>query len=364
MFVVVFCSLIALLLTVLESKGGLKHGMLTGFILVTILGAIHYDYGNDYMSYKDIFKQVTSYSFNMKAILAKEYYHDPGWVVLCYLFKPCGGFFTMVAVLNIIQNTIVYNFIKTNLNKRLWPFAVFVYLFVTSFYLMSFSMMRQMFVMVVFLGTWKFIIKREWWIPLIVIYLCSFVHGSALILIPFAFWGFIPLNNAKYLGVVYVILLAVFWLFGNTLNNLFQFAMTMDDVFSGYVDTYENNDSVLKLGFGFIINMIPFVLSIIFLFSKGNTDQEKSLVALAAISFLITPFSQIIQLVGRLGSYFGIFSIVSIPLIYNNIKKKRIRNVLILLYLFISLYDYYLFFTDSVFEKKYSIFHTIFTQVL
>lgn len=366
MYIIIFCSLLALLLTILDSKWQLQGGMKWGFFLLTLLGMIHYDYGNDYMPYYDLFKQFTSLSFNLDAILAREYYHDPGWVILCFLFKPIGGFFVMVAVLNIIQNTIVYRFIRSNLDKKNWPLAVFVYLFVTSFYLMSFSMMRQMLVMTIFLGVWKYIIERKWWIPLIVLYLCSFIHGSALFLLPFAFWGFMPMNRAKYVGISYALLLVVLWLFGNTLNDLFQFAVSVDDKFSEYVDSYDDDDKGLKLGLGFIINMIPFVLSVILLFSKGDrySYKEKSLVALAAISFLITPFGQIIQLIGRLGTYFSIFSMASVPLIYENVRNKNCRISLVSLYVLITMYDYYLFFTDGVFSEKFSAFHTIIPQII
>lgn len=365
MYIVLFCSLIALLFTYLESKGKMGDGMKLGFVLITFLGVIHYDYGNDYMPYYELSKQVANYTFDLDAILAKDYYRDPGWVILCFLFKPIGGFFMMVAVLNIIQNSIVYKFIKRNVAKKWWAMALFVYLFVTSYYLMSFSMMRQMFVVVIFLGMWKYIIERKWWIPLIVIYLCSYVHGSALILLPFAFWGFIPMNKAKYVGGCYAVLLVVLWLFGDTLNTIFQFAMTMDDELSEYADRYGSDETGLKLGFGFIINMIPFVLSVMFLLSKDEkySTNEKSLVALGAISFLIIPFAQIIRLVSRVSTYFGIYSIASIPLIYANVKNRMARMWLIALYVLITMYDYWLLFNDGAFAKSYSTFHTIFSQL-
>ena len=47
MYIVIICSLIALLLTYLESTNQVKGGMKWGLVMVTILGMIHYDYGND-----------------------------------------------------------------------------------------------------------------------------------------------------------------------------------------------------------------------------------------------------------------------------------------------------------------------------
>lgn len=367
MYIVIFCSFLALFFTVLESKFQIRGGMKLGFILVTFLGIIHYDYGNDYMSYFNVYNEVTSYSFDLKGILDGYYYHEPGWALLCWLFKPIGGFFMMVAVLNVIQNYIIYNFIKCFVDYKWWPMSIFVYLFTTSFYLMSFSMMRQEFVVIVFLGLWTFIEKRKWLLPLIILYLCSFVHSSAQVLIPFVFWGYLPMKNGKLIGVFYAILLLVLWLFQDILNNIFQFALTIDEGFSGYANTYgTNGNNGVHIGLGFVIYMIPFVLSILLLLSKRDdlSVQTKQLIALSAISFLITPFGQIIQLVGRLSIYFSIFSIGAIPFVYKNVKNGYLRISLVALYTFVVLFDYYSFFQNPVWVDKYSNFHTIFSHIL
>lgn len=365
MFTVIICSIIALFLTYIESRGQMKNGMKFGFMLLTFLGAIHYNYGNDYMPYLETAVQYTNHDFNLSEILSGDVFHDVGWVLLCWLFKPFGGFFVMVAVLNVIQNIIIYRFIKDNVELKWWPLAVFVYLFTTNFYLMSFSMMRQMFVMVMFLWLWKYIIRKRWWIPLIVLYLCSFIHGSAKVLMPFAFWGFIPMKNAKYVGIGYGALLIVLWLFKNTLIEIFQYTIAMNAVFSEYTETYGDIADTSGFGVGFIINMIPFVLSLNLLMSDNGkySSHVKSLVALSAISFLIAPFGQIVSLIGRVGMYFNVFSIAAIPYIYSNIKNNIHQFVFLLLYVLITLYGYVLFFLDSPYSEYYSTFHTIFSQI-
>lgn len=365
MYIVFLCSAIALLLTYLESRGLVKGGMKWGFVLVTILGMIHYDYGNDYMSYYETFNEVTQYIFDFDAILSKTYHRDPGWVILCYAFKPIGGFFMMVAVLNVIQNMIVYRFIKDNVELKWRPFSVFIYLFSTSFYLLSFSMMRQMLVMIVFLGLWKYIIQRKWWIALIVIYACSFIHNSALVLLPFAFWGFVPTKNPKYVAIGYVSLFALLWLTQNYVNYLFMNIAALNDGFSTYVDTYENDKFGLTVSIGYYITLIPFVLSFLFLLSKKDTHAKENilLVALGSIAFLITPFSQIASLTARIGYYFAIYSIAAYPLVYGNIKSKSIRSCLLSVNVLLTMYSYYMFFKEGVYVEKYSTFHTIFGQL-
>lgn len=365
MLIVILFSLIALILTYLEATGKLKNGMKFGFALITFLGAIHYDYGNDYMSYMYIYKECTSVPFDLSSILAKVIFKESGWVLLCWAFKNLGGFFVMVAVLNIVQNIIVYKFIKFNVSTSWWPLAIFIYLFSTSFYLMSFSMMRQEFVMIIFLGLWQYIKGRNWVIPLLVLYACSFIHSSALILLPFSFWGFIPMKNGKCIGCLYIFILIFLWSFKGILNNLFQYALTLDEVFYNYAESYDSDDNSMHIGLGFIMNLIPFVLSTLFLCQNNlrHSSEQKLLVAIASLSFLITPFSRIIPIVGRLGMFFSIFNLGAIPLIYGNIRKPILRIGFLSLFSLMTIYNYIIFFNSPIWQEKYTIFHTIFSQI-
>lgn len=73
MKIVVFCSFLCVLLTYLESKGRIKSGMLYGFVIITFLGMIHYNYGTDYEGYHDSYQNIISCPFNLKAIWNQEY---------------------------------------------------------------------------------------------------------------------------------------------------------------------------------------------------------------------------------------------------------------------------------------------------
>ncbi|WP_304251059.1 EpsG family protein [Parabacteroides gordonii] len=365
MYLVIFTSFVALLLTFLESKKIMRNGMKWGVVLVTFLGCVHYDYGNDYMSYLNIYRDVTRYDFDLNGILSKVYFREPGWALLCWLFKPIGGFFVMVAVLNIIQNSIVYHFILREVDKAWWPMAIFVYLFSTSYYLMSFSMMRQEFVIIVFLGLWRYIKSRKWWIALAILYLCTFVHISALALLPFAFWGFMPMEKGEFIGIVYLVFLLLLWFGQDFTREIFIMSMNSEDVVK-YADAYGNSTNTIKIGVGFVLNLIPIILSLLFLFKKKKqyTVEERQLVALAIVANLIIPFTSIIPLVGRLSMYFSVYNIAACPLIYGNIERKDLRFVLAGIMIFMLSYDYVLFFYNPVWEEKYSEFHTIFPLIL
>lgn len=367
MEIVICISVIALFLTYLESSGQLRNGMAIGFVLLTTLGAIHYDYGNDYMSYVSIYDTVTNRPFSWQEIFDGVYYREPGWVLLCWLFKPIGGFFMLVAVLSILQNYIVYRIISRYVKKSWWTFAIFIYIFVATFYLLSFSMMRQSLVMYVFLGLWPLISQRKWVVPLIILYICSFIHSSAFVLLPFVFWGYLPMKNGWLIGTIYLALLLALWFSQSLLGDIFT-AAAENEVVGDYAKTYKisaQQTQSLQLGLGFVIHTIPLILSIRFLILAGDnyTADKKSLVALALIANLITPFASISPLIGRISSYFMTYNIVSLPIVYGFIKNINARRLFLGLYVLITLYSYRLFFSSEIWVDKYTVFHTIFSQL-
>lgn len=367
MIVVVSISVIALFLAILESQKRLKYGLKYGFMLITFLGCIHYDYGNDYMSYYDIYRDVVSQKFTLDNIKDGFSFRDPGWGLMCWLFKPFGGFFTLVAVLNIIQNVIIYKTIKREVKPTWRPFSFFIYLFNCNLYLISFTTMRQMFVAVTFFGLWYFIKQRKWVFPLIILIICSFIHSSAIILIPFSFWGYIPMRNGQIIGLIYLATIVILWIGKDILNLIFMFTAENNEKLSQYAQTYGDvSNQGLKIGLGFVINLIPMILSIYYLLNqrKTITQENRRLVALATVSSVIEPFTSIILLITRLTQYFTIYTILSYPLIYDNIKNIKIRIILMGFLIFITSYSYIYFFHNETWAEHFAEFKTIFPHIL
>lgn len=366
MYIVVFCSLIALALTCLETMGQLKKGMFWGFVLITFLQVIHYDYGNDYMTYYNLYFDIVQYDFNLRSILDGEIYREPGWVILNYAFKPLGnyGFFVLVALISIFQGFIMYRMIRRYVPHSKWPFAMLIYLFSTSFYLMSFSMLRQSLVMMVFISLWPLIEQRKFIIPLIVLYLCTFVHTSAIVLLPFVFWGFIPMG--KYIGkiftLIYVALFLALFVYKDFLNEVFTYAMALSDDIESYQQTYEGGNRITSVGLGFFLNLIPLCVALLYIADRNNDKSIKQLVALSSISFIVLPFSQIIQLIGRIGLYFSIFSIISIPMTYTYLRNNVVRWGVTSIYVVFLFYSYWSFFQSPVWSNTFGgEYNTIFS---
>lgn len=366
MEIVIFCSIVAFGIIYMDSSGIIDWGMKSGFILVTFLAAIHYDYGNDYMAYYKLYLSETNYEFDILSIFERTSYRDPGWIMLCYLFKPFGGFFTMVAVLNILQNFLVYKTITKYIDRKWWWLGAFIYLFSTNFYLVNFSMMRQGLCVCIFFGIWPWIVNRKWYFALPVIAVLTTLHGSTLLLVPFAFWGYLPVKNNKVWTGVYILSTLTLYFNQTITNNLLQSVLGLNERFDEYADTYGKDEFTATFGIGFIIHMIPFVLTMFYLWTcENDTNREiKLILILASIGSLITPFSIILPSLSRIGKYFSIYEVITIPYVYSAIRESYVRRTFIAIFLLITFYDYIMFFYDTTWIEHFAEFHTIFDVIL
>ena len=365
MIVVVSASLIAILLTYLDSRGLLKNGMSLGFILVTILGCIHYNYGNDYIGYHEMYDEITSLPLRLDYLLDNTYNRDPGWVVLNHFFKNIGGFFMMVAVLNIFQNLIYYDFIKENVEKKRWVFAMMIYLMSDSLYILNFSMMRQGLAIALFILSWKYIRRKRVVPALMILLIASSMHRSAQMILPFVLLAIIPINN-KIAVLTYISLIIALYFSTNLLSDAFTSLNTLDELQGKqsleYYSRTSESDDLSSIGLGFILNMIPFVVALwILLRNESIMDNtHKMLIVISMVSFLVAPIGQALSIVGRFGMYFDAFKIAAIPYIYSLLPKKW-NQVVTAIFLLMLIYGYVSFFRSPVWIKDYSTFHTIFS---
>lgn len=387
MIVVILVTLIAILLTNMESHGRLENGMFWGFVLVTFLGCIHYDYGNDYLEYLQMYKEITSIPLHFDYLWDNTYRHEFGWVLLNYLFSHLGGFYVMVAVLNIIQNAIYYSFIKDNVPQTQWTLAVVIYLMSGSLYIMNFSMMRQGLAIALFVWAWSFMKDKKLIPSLLIVAAAYSVHQSALILLPFVFFPYLKLKRGT-ISIIYIGLLMGLYLSSGYLSDTYDALLELEELqevdSSNKLQYYDNNNTeTLSIGLGFFLNLIPFIIALWGLFvypSKepaGGLDEQEAdeqsddelryidrdkrlLIVIAIVSFMITPFGMLLPMMTRLGMYFEALGVAAIPAIYSLLPNKLSYRILLGIYLFMLLYNYYGFFTSEVWGEKYSTFHTVF----
>ena len=67
--------------------------MAIGFVIMTILAVIRYDYGNDYMNYYRSYLFIISHDFSFSIEKLTDIFREPGWTFINFLFKPFGIWF-------------------------------------------------------------------------------------------------------------------------------------------------------------------------------------------------------------------------------------------------------------------------------
>lgn len=367
MSIVILVSVFCLLLTYLESEKKLAYGMFLGFCGITILYSLHYDFGTDYMTYYNNYLRTAAanYSINDVFVLDNWRNGEYGWGLLqwiCSKIDKRNGFFLLVIINSLIENLIIYKFIRKHAKREYWPFSVFVYLFNSSFYLLGFSMMRQWLAMCLILFAYDYILKKKIIISFIIIYIASIIHHTASILFPIIFIAYVPMKYAKYYGVGFFFVFAILMLEGDALNSSLTIIMNQSETIKDYITNYDGYGANKSFGIGFILNMIPFLLSIAYLI-KSEDNKNKILVLLACIGTMIIPFSQSLAMVKRMSLYFAIFSLISTPIVYSFVVEKRIRYLLIVLFIFMQVWGYWGFLNDPSYKSHYEEFKTIFSQL-
>ena len=375
MLVVIIVSFIVMTLTFLDSRKVLEGGMTWGFVLLAILAAIHYNFGSDYMDYLRMYESHTTAGVNLKLILSGDVYKDEGWALLEFIFKDIGGFFSMIVFLSVVQNVIYYRFIKDYVVRSWWPLSVFIYLFVTNYYLINMSMLRQGFT--ISLGILAYMVsvkgqnsRKFKRIALIVLSLllawfACYIHKTAYVIFLIVAFSFIPFKRSFLFAIVVLLFFVVMMLNRELLDNLFNFVAGIEDV-EDFVKTYEQEESAGSIGLGFFLNIVPNIICMFYLiFCRGREYDARRKQAAGIFSlYLVTlPLAFLNQLSGRIGWYFTAFSILAIPYAYSWIKNNYLRFGITMLFVVMTMFDYFNFFRDFAYADAYRTFHTVFEVI-
>ncbi|MCQ2096545.1 MAG: EpsG family protein [Fibrobacter sp.] len=328
-------------------------------MIIALVAAIRYNYGNDYSSYQEIFDFISNREFTWDFVRRNVYFHDPGWTTLCFLFRPL-GFFSLVAFLSVVQNIIYYLFVKLCVPKNWWVLGVFIYLFCTDLYVLNMSMMRQGFAVSLFVLAFLLIRKRnQFFFPIafVLVFLAAQMHASAFILYPCLLVALIKKEWARYLTIPLLVVLVMFFLKPDLVND---FLLMFDDVdnIKEYKKYYEiGNSRGFSLGVAW--RLLPFFVSCFCcVFVKDYREDEVKIIFLSMLGYIMIPFSLAIPMIGRLCFFFTPFMIASVPLVYEKISDPW-KKILLTLFMMNTLYGYWSFFHSPTWAESYYNYRTL-----
>ncbi|MBE9469359.1 MAG: EpsG family protein [Bacteroidetes bacterium] len=355
-------GLICVFLAYFSKNRNNKYSFECAFILLTCFLAIRYDWGNDYHDYLLIFKEIGSSGLNLFDWSSlKDYYSNGefGWAFLNILFKPF-GFFAMVAVLTIFEQFVIYKFIKKHVPIKWYWLALLLYIFGPSHMLIGLSMMRQYLAMTLYLIAIDFIYSKKFIPFILIILLASTMHLSALILLPTYFLRYLINIKINKKTLVTLTLLYVIWFFyapsffSNILSNILS--LPLFHAYEYYVPA--KLTGLENIGLGFLFNNVV-LITLLYKLSVQSA-KIRLLFILSIISFLIVPLQTIAPLVGRIGYYFGLLTIVCYPSLIQSIKNKYYKNGLLLGIILVNIKGFFDFFYSEIWYNDFLIYKTIF----
>jgi len=346
MYGIVFFNMSVVLFAYLAYKNKDDMYLKISFILIFLFLSLRYEYGNDYINYLTLFKSINDVNISSRVEL--------GWQLLCYLFKPF-GFFMMLVVLAGVQCVVYYRFIKKYVASKYYSLALFLYLFTPTCFLITSSAMRQSVAIVIFVYAIDYIYKRDFFKYLICIIAASLFHGSAIVLLPVYVLGVFDLRINKFIGLILFALYPLLYFF------LPYLQYQINQIVSLYFNEYEiylgAEIGKMGTGLGFLFNLIIYALFINRLQFKG--EEQKLLLKLAILSYLVMPFGFVNPMVGRINMYLQPILIVAFISVLFNIKENGVRYSFIMIYSFIAVLAFYGFITSETWSDSFGVYKTI-----
>jgi len=356
MIVTLLFNIIAVFFAWLQDSNQFKHGLKLSLFTVFLFLALRYDFGNDYMGYLDNFLEVNRYSI-WDSSLFRIKGNELGWLYLNRLFGPF-GFFAMQAVLAGFTCIVLYKFITNYVPHKYYWFAMFFYLFYPGSMLTLSSAMRQQVAVIIFLLAFDFIVQKRWFLYLVLITIATTFHSSAIFLYPFILLSYFnwKLSFSQVLIISIAFVLPIIYV-----KEVFGFLETLViEQFDFYEVYTKGSDFSIDVGAGFALNILIYLVVLYFAQSESR-KKELLLYKIAVLSLFLIPISFAIPLIGRLGMYLYPVMMAVYPMVFIKMKKTGPRLLYIGVVLFITIYQFYMFFQSPVWIRAFSEYNTIFS---
>ena len=313
------------------------------FLILFVFSALRYQYGSDYNSYYTFFHHVKEGYGNLEI-------EEIGFYFINKIFP---SFYLMVAVLSGIFLAFIYKLVISHLEVEEYKYALFIFLVDPYLFLMSLSMMRQAFAIVLFGMAIYFARQKKYVYYILICLLATTIHTSAIILIPFVFVANTNkgiLTEPKWMIPIVIIL---FGFSATLLTPVIEWGLRQFND-SNYIYYYRTTaTNTLRATILSIIPLIYLLLNI------SNLEDDRLVYSKMSIfSYITDILAYSFGMIGRFGYYFSFFKIIALPAIFmykyrNSRGIDRIINVYIFPTIIVVIYllRLYSFFTNPLWKS-------------
>jgi transmembrane protein EpsG len=316
---VLFAFLVCLSLLVYEFTQK-KYFLAMPYFLAILLSAFRSNVGVDYHSYTNHFYKIVNGYYSEFEI---------GNQIVIRLIDACGGGSQVYFIFaSVVINVLIYRFINRHCNSL--AMSSVLYFFISIFYLASFNAIKQYIAISIFLFSIRYIISRDLFKYLILLFFASIFHLSAVLLLPLYF-----IVNRKF-SVKQLMLggLISFFVIVNSIEFL------ASNIFSGSYINLPNNSSSKPMIIAFILVNLYLILSI-----RNRTLEINIFRNLIFISMLLLIMSLFIpeysMALIRFNSYFIFAFIPMLSFVYDFHFMKIPRTLISLIIVSMSLFLFF-----------------------
>lgn len=264
-------------------------------------------------------------------------------VLFKYLNLLIPNFFLFIALISLFYILVIYYMIKENLGIKQYWFATLLLLINPYLFLIHLSAIRQTLAICFFILAVNSASKRKLVMYIVFILLAVGMHPSAIILFPFYFIINEKKIRKKSIVAIFLVLIV---LITTPLFDLVTLKI-LEYLPQHYMYYYEQG---LQNSLRSTMISVFFFLLVIFNINKLE-GKEIIYGKLSLLATIISLFVIKVSMISRVGMYFDVFLIISIPQIFNRIEKKLYRQILFILLITIYVLRYYSFFINPLWES-------------
>lgn len=271
-------------------------------------------------------------------------------ILFKYLNLLIPNFYVFIAIISLFYIITIHYLIKNNLKVKQYWFAVLLLLINPYLFLIHLSSLRQTLAICFFIFAVNFAVKRKLVMYIIFTLIAVGMHSSAIILLPLYFILTESKFKKKWIFITYtsLVILIATPLFDIIAYKILQrFPGNYMYYFEQGMQNSIRSTMISSLFFFFII------------FNMNKLEGKEIIYGkLSLIATIISLLGIKVSIITRIGMYFDIFLIITIPQIFAKIDKKLYKKVLFIIMISIYILRYYSFFINPLW-KSYVNYKTI-----
>ena len=270
---------------------------------------------SDTVIYKSFFETIS----NTNSFIT-DIYFEPGYQIINKLTSLiCNDFIFFLFTINFFIWICFASFLKRFSSNLIYSFWLLLFL---GYFDQTFNLLRQYMAMAILLYSYKYVINRSLGKFIIMLFIAMSFHASAIIFIITYFTFNFKIKKNFSTIFIYLFLCVLLFYFSNFIFKLLELTP-----YAGYLTskTWGVQEEVTKIA-PMMNFLILFVIIICYwIYNRLNDKVSNSIFIIVIIGSLMTILSFRFTPIGRVASYFSIFSVIlltnTIAQIYN--KRKR-----------------------------------------